>query len=224
MFVNDSVHHSGKAHKRVNFTKEEDEKLKQLVARFGENNKWKQISDRFPNRNIRQLKDRWTNYLSPNVVNRAWTQQEDFLLLQSIQRFGRKWKSITQFFPGRTDIQIKSRFNVLQRKYKNEEKMRDNFIKQICEKAYSLSNKRKRNAAAKKSEMAAQNAASDASNQVQQMQQPPKNDFFGSVNDSSNSIFSSNDYKQKDDNNFPVFEMDYLNDVLFDTIDFLQDL
>ena len=221
---NVASNHSGKSHKRVNFTKEEDDKLKQLVSQFGETNNWKKISDMFPNRNIRQVKDRWTNYLSPNVINRPWNSQEDFLLIQSIQRFGRKWKTITQFFPGRTDIQIKSRFNVLQRKFKNEEKLRDNYLRQLYEKNYLLINKKKntpkKQNVNKSPVIASTNSCTQTSQQ--QQQQTQNKDYFANTN-SSFSIFSSNDYQEKTDA-FPNFEIDYLDDPLFDTIDFIQDL
>ena len=104
-----------KAHIRHNFTKEEDEKLKILVNQYGESN-WNIISSMMVSRNIRQCRERWFKYLSPNVCTDKWTNEEDALLIQKRYEIGPKWKVIATFFHGRTDINIKSRFNLLKRK------------------------------------------------------------------------------------------------------------
>ena len=104
-----------KTHKRKNFTHDEDEKLRKLVGQYGEDN-WRIISSCMPSRNVRQCRERWLKYSSPNVCTSKWTQEEDYLLIQKRQELGPKWKDIAAFFHGRTDINIKSRFNVLKRR------------------------------------------------------------------------------------------------------------
>ena len=104
-----------KTHKRINFTPEEDTHLRFLVSEYGEN-KWGTITAMMKNRNIRQCKERWYKYLSPEVKNNEWTEQEDQLLIMKWKELGPKWKEISKFFNGRTDINIKSRYNVLKRK------------------------------------------------------------------------------------------------------------
>ena len=86
-----------------------------LVSRFGINN-WNVVASYFPNRNVRQCRERWFKYLSPEIKNDEWTIEEDQLLCRKREELGPKWKEISAFFPGRTDINIKSRYNVIKRR------------------------------------------------------------------------------------------------------------
>ena len=64
-------------------------------------------------RNPRQCKDRWSNYLNPNLNVGDWTQEEDDLILKKREELGPKWKIIATFFNNRTDSMIKTRYNAL---------------------------------------------------------------------------------------------------------------
>ncbi|KAK8838853.1 hypothetical protein M9Y10_032895 [Tritrichomonas musculus] len=108
-----------KVHPRVPFTHYEDDILKNLVIKYGSYN-WKTISKYMPNRNPRQCRDRWLNYLSPDVVNGPWTLEEEELLVKKYEELGPSWKQIATFFPSRTDINIKSRWNLRERRLKKE--------------------------------------------------------------------------------------------------------
>jgi hypothetical protein len=66
-------------------------------------------------KNARQCKERWTNYLSPGINTAAWTRDEEALLIQKYAEFGPRWVAITKFFPNRTDSMLKNRFNRLRR-------------------------------------------------------------------------------------------------------------
>ncbi|OHT05631.1 hypothetical protein TRFO_26508 [Tritrichomonas foetus] len=109
-----------KAHPRSKFTPEEDEVLKSLVTRLGTND-WQTISHQMGGRNARQCRDRWQNYLCPDVVNGPWSDEEEELLVQKFQELGPSWKQIASFFPTRTDINIKSRWHLRERRIKKEE-------------------------------------------------------------------------------------------------------
>lgn len=105
---------SKKPHPRVPFSKDEDEKLKELVNQYGTN--WNIVSEKMENRNQRQCKERWTHYLSPNVIMKPWTNDEDEFLKKKLLELGPKWVKLSSFFPNRTDIQLKNRWFVLMRK------------------------------------------------------------------------------------------------------------
>lgn len=105
---------SKKPHPRFPFSKDEDAKLKELVNCYGTN--WNAISEKMGNRNARQCKERWTNYLSPNVIMKPWTSEEDEFLKNKLAEFGPKWVKISTYFQNRTDIQLKNRWFVLMRK------------------------------------------------------------------------------------------------------------
>ena len=100
--------------KRIPFKTEEDEKLRQLVKKYGEND-WNLISKFMPNRSARQCHDRWNNSLSSKILKEKWNSQEDFLLKQKYFQYGPKWKFFERFFPGRTSYNIKNRWSCLVR-------------------------------------------------------------------------------------------------------------
>lgn len=108
-----------KKHPRVPFTKDEDKLLKKLVEKHKTIN-WAVISKKIPGRNARQCGDRWLNYLSPKVCNCPWAAEKDELLVQKYEEIGPYWKQIATFFPNRTDINIKSRWNLRERHMKKQ--------------------------------------------------------------------------------------------------------
>ena len=106
---------------RRNFTKEEDARLLYLVEHFGTKN-WHIIAEMMPFRNIRQCRDRFRNYLSPEINLKPWTLEEDLLLASKYKELGPKWVQISQFFQGRSDNNLKNRwYTHLRNKYEYPE-------------------------------------------------------------------------------------------------------
>ena len=91
------------------FSAAEDNTLRELVLEHGEKN-WRVISKYMPNRTTRQCRERYKNYLAPNVTNGPWTTEEDLLLEQKYMEYGPKWATIAQFFKNRSDVNIKNRW------------------------------------------------------------------------------------------------------------------
>lgn len=96
-----------KAHKSK-FTKEEDEQLYSLVQKYGEN-EWTLISKQMVNRNSRQCRERWKNYINPRLTTREWTEEEDFILLSKHQEIGAHWNLISKFFSNRSINSVRNR-------------------------------------------------------------------------------------------------------------------
>jgi hypothetical protein len=69
-----------------------------------------------PGRNARQCHDRWLSYLSPEIGNGPWSPEEEQLLIRKYEEFGAAWKHIATFFVSRTDINVKSRWLLIQRR------------------------------------------------------------------------------------------------------------
>lgn len=105
---------STKSRQKSKFTKEEDERLSRAVRIHGEN--WYIVSKYMGNRNSRQCKERWNNYLSPNINHNDFTLFEDLRILQMYQQFGSKWVMISKHLKGRSDVSVKSRYMVLKRR------------------------------------------------------------------------------------------------------------
>lgn len=100
--------------KRNRFHQEEDQKLLQLVGIHGKD--WKAIAAEMDMRTARQCKDRYLNFLSPEVSKTAWTDEEDNILRQKVIQMGQKWSQIKKFFPNRSDTSIKNRWLLINRK------------------------------------------------------------------------------------------------------------
>ena len=126
---------------RKYFTAEEDIKLLELIKKY--NFDWKKISNEMNNRTVRQCKDRYHHYLSPDICREKWTHDEDNLLLSTVEAQGKKWKLFENIFTGRTEIDIRNRYNILMRRINKEtqkpeinpcneqyinEKKEDNFV------------------------------------------------------------------------------------------------
>ena len=103
------------------WTKEEDNKLRQLVNKFGDKN-WRILANSMENRNPRQCRERWQYYLNPFLKISHWTKEEDELIIKKREELGPKWMIIKNFFINRTDAMIKNRYrNLMKIRKKNEE-------------------------------------------------------------------------------------------------------
>ena len=106
--------------KKNKFSVLEDEKLMELVRSIGENN-WSVVSNSMKkmdfNRSPRQCRDRYFHYLDPKIQNdQAWSYQDDLLLINSVCKYGHKWKYLEKIFPGRTSIFLRNRYCFIERK------------------------------------------------------------------------------------------------------------
>jgi hypothetical protein len=104
-----------KPHPKNKFTAAEDELLGQIIEELGTDD-WQLIAKQLPGRNARQCRDRWLNYLSPDVGNGPWTPEEEKILVEKYKEFGAAWKHIASLFKSRTDINVKSRWQLMQRR------------------------------------------------------------------------------------------------------------
>jgi hypothetical protein len=120
------------------FMLHEDDALRALVERYGTND-WVTIASHMVDRDSRQCKERWFHYLSPDVVQDAWTPAEDALLESKVVELGRKWKLLELEFPGRTDISIKNHFNVLARRRMRQVRVAQRALTQAASRAQRMS-------------------------------------------------------------------------------------
>ena len=83
---------------------------------------WTRIAKSFPGRIGKQCRDRWHHQLNPEVSKRKWTIEEDLLILKLHLKFNSRWSQMAKYVPGRSDNQIKNRYNSnLKRRYEQGE-------------------------------------------------------------------------------------------------------
>jgi Myb-like DNA-binding domain len=67
--------------------------------------------------------------LSPDIKRDQWTPQEDLMLLEKQQAIGNQWALIAKDISGRTENQVKNRFNSLIKKIREEKTFKDGLKK-----------------------------------------------------------------------------------------------
>ena len=99
----------------LNWSKEEDCKLRELVDRHGPN-KWAAIAKDLGSKTSKQCRRRWKNVLDMDAKTSTWTEEEDSRLIMYHKELGNKWTEISKRFGDRTDNAAKNRWHALCRK------------------------------------------------------------------------------------------------------------
>jgi hypothetical protein len=94
--------------KKGKWTKEEDQKLLDLMDIFGKN--WTLISRLFTSRNPKQVKNRFENTLNPSLIKKKFSKEDDELIKKLYDLFGNKWSMYLNYFPYCSIKRIKTRF------------------------------------------------------------------------------------------------------------------
>lgn len=110
-----------------NWTQEEDAVLTNWVHHHGEKG-WTKVASRLPGRIGKQCRERWVNCLKPNIKRTEWTEEEDNKIIELQATIGNKWAKMAEVIEGRTDNQIKNRWNsVLKKKLMPNADKNDDF-------------------------------------------------------------------------------------------------
>ncbi|KAF8650301.1 hypothetical protein AX16_005309 [Volvariella volvacea WC 439] len=93
---------------------DEDERLVQGVERYG--TRWSLVASVVQTRNSDQCAKRWADTLNPAINRTSWTPEADELLIQAVNQHGKVWTKIVKtYFPGRTGLSAKNRYNSITR-------------------------------------------------------------------------------------------------------------
>ncbi|BFI43549.1 hypothetical protein MPTK2_Ug00270 [Marchantia polymorpha subsp. ruderalis] len=110
------------------WTKDEDDKLLEMVNEFGTKT-WAAIARSLPSRNGKQCRERWCNNLDPQIKKEPWNEEEDMKLFLAHKRFGNSWSKIAKLIPGRSENGIKNRWNItIQKRADALEQSSENWI------------------------------------------------------------------------------------------------
>ena len=79
---------------------------------------WKKISESFPNKTIKQIRDHYNQHLKSVSIIKEWSEEEDENLIRLVNILGKKWKLISQIIKTKTQEQVKNRYIIIKKMYK----------------------------------------------------------------------------------------------------------
>ncbi|KAG7089026.1 hypothetical protein E1B28_010737 [Marasmius oreades] len=93
---------------------DEDERLVKAIEKYG--TRWSMVASLVQTRNSDQCAKRWTDTLNPTIDRTSWTPEQDGLLVNAVNEHGKLWTKIVKtYFPGRTGLSAKNRYNSITR-------------------------------------------------------------------------------------------------------------
>jgi hypothetical protein len=109
--------------KKSNWTKEEDDYLKEVVerCRFGSYIPWAKVTYFMTGRSKTQVFNHWAYSLNPSIKKGRFTKEEDILMVAAVRRHGTDFARVARFLPGRTSTQVRDRYRSVLRLESNGE-------------------------------------------------------------------------------------------------------
>ncbi|XP_061642128.1 v-myb avian myeloblastosis viral oncogene homolog-like 2b isoform X1 [Phyllopteryx taeniolatus] len=96
---------------KVRWTQEEDDKLRTLVQKLGQND-WRNVAIHIPNRTEHQCQHRWLKVLDPELIKGPWTKEEDEKVIELVNLYGNKqWAVVAKHLKGRVGKQCRERWH-----------------------------------------------------------------------------------------------------------------
>lgn len=102
-----------KKKRKIEWTKEEDENIREFVKKFGTKN-WKKLSEIYPGKTPKQYREHYYNCLEDNIIKKKdFSPEEDLKIYSFVENYGHKFAKLSKLMPGRTETSIKNRYYYL---------------------------------------------------------------------------------------------------------------
>jgi hypothetical protein len=126
---------------KAKWSVQEDSILQQAVSMHDGKN-WKSIASYLDGKTEVQCLHRWTKVLNPNLTKGPWTDDEDRLVVELVEKHGaKKWSLIAQNLPGRIGKQCRERWHNHLNPHINKSAWSEDEDRQILVAHQSLGNK-----------------------------------------------------------------------------------
>ena len=108
--VEHEVEEIKKKSRKVKFTPRQDALIMHIMA-TNPTASWQDVSRWIGGKSAKQCRERFQHFLAPNVQRQPWTPDEDMRLCHMHHFIGNDWAGMVPYFPGRTNQDLKNRFN-----------------------------------------------------------------------------------------------------------------
>ena len=124
---------STKTPSRSGWSKQEDITIFNFVIKHGAK-KWSEVAQLLGNdRQGKQIRERWHNFLNPLIKKSDWTREEEWILFLLHRASPNKWADMAKIIEGRTDNTIKNHWNsAMKRKTPEMTFALETFVKKVA--------------------------------------------------------------------------------------------
>ncbi|KAK9761423.1 Myb- protein A [Basidiobolus ranarum] len=101
---------SKRGYREGKWSPEDDNSLRELMNIPAYSHQWKLISESIQ-RSPKSCQQRWKRRLDPTLNKSSWTPEEDRMIVENVEKFGRDWHAVVKEMPGRDHATVAERYD-----------------------------------------------------------------------------------------------------------------